>query len=202
MKAIIKIVEKHKNSHIKEVIDSRMKEFENVPKNFDDLFRELVFCILTAGTSAELGIKTIDHLGDVIFTGSEKDIQKKLKEVYRFHTIRAGYIYQARENFRNLDINDSDIRINIVQNIKGIGMKEASHFLRNIGMKNVAIIDFHIIDLLVKHGVVEPLKPKTMTPKKYLEIEEILKKLSQHTGTNLGELDLYLWYEETGKVLK
>jgi len=197
---LIDLVERLKSHKIKETINSRMTEFENVPKNFNDLFRELVFCILTAGTSAELGIKTIEHLGDVIFTGNEKDIQKKLKEVYRFHTIRAGYIYEARENFRNLDINAPDIRINLVENIKGIGFKEASHFLRNIGHKNVAIIDFHIVDLLVKQGLIE--KPNTITPKKYFEIEEILKRLSQKTNIDLGELDLYLWYEETGKILK
>ena len=197
---LIILVERLKSQEIRETINSRMTEFENVPRNFDDLFRELVFCILAAGTSAELGIKTINHLGDVIFTGSEKDIQKKLKEVYRFHTIRAEYIHQARENFRNLDINDSDIRINLVENIKGIGFKEASHFLRNIGHKNVAIIDFHIVDLLVRNGLIE--KPKTLTARKYLEIEEILKQLSQKTNIDLGELDLYLWYAETGKVLK
>jgi len=72
--------------------------------------------------------------------------------------------------------------------------------LRNIGYKNLSIIDFHIVDLLVKNGIIE--KPKTLIPKKYLEIEEILKQLAQRTNTNLGELDLYLWYEETGKVLK
>jgi len=197
---LIDLVERLKSQEIRETINSRMTEFENVPRNFDDLFRELVFCILTAGTSAELGMKTIAHLGDVIFTGSEKDIQKKLKEVYRFHTIRARYIHQARENFRNLDINDSDIRINLVKNIKGIGFKEASHFLRNIGHKNVAIIDFHIVDLLVRYGLIE--KPNTLTVKKYLEIEEILKQLSQKTNIDLGELDLYLWYAETGRVLK
>jgi len=200
MNAIIEIVENLKNDSIKNTIDSRMNEFENVPRNFDDLFRELVFCILTAGTSAELGIKTIEHLGDVIFTGNEKDLQKKLKEVYRFHTLRAGYIHKARDDFRKLDINDPDIRIKLVENIKGIGFKEASHFLRNIGHKNVAIIDFHIVDLLVRNGIIE--KPKTITPKKYSEIEEILKQLTEKTNTNLGELDLYLWYEETGKVLK
>jgi len=112
----------------------------------------------------------------------------------------AGYIHKARDDFRKLDINDPDIRIKLVENIKGIGFKEASHFLRNIGHKNVAIIDFHIVDLLVKNRIIE--KPKTITPKKYSEIEEILKQLTKETNTNLGELDLYLWYEETGKVLK
>jgi len=77
-----------------------------------------------------------------------------------------------------------------VENIKGLGFKEASHFLRNIGYKNIAIIDFHIIDLLVKYKIIET--PKTMTSKNYLEIEEILNKIAKKTSINLGELDLYL----------
>ena len=199
---LVEIVERLKSQEIRETINSRMTEFENVPRNFDDLFRELVFCILAAGTSAELGIKTINHLGDVIFTGSEKDIQKKLKEVYRFHTIRAEYIHQARENFRNLDINAQDIRINLVENIKGIGFKEASHFLRHIGYNNLAIIDFHIVDLLVKNNLIEAPKSRSITQKKYIEIENLLDEIAQKTNLCLGELDLYLWYEETGKILK
>lgn len=200
MDSLIQLVEDLKNSEIKQVVDKRMIEFSNIPRTFNDLFRELSFCLLTAGASAELGIKTINHIGDVIFTGNEQDIQKKLKEVYRFHTIRAGYIYNAREAFRQLDINHSEIRIQIVNNIKGIGMKEASHFLRNVGFKDYAIVDFHIVDILADHGVIE--KPKILTPNKYIEIENVLRQLAKATNTSLGELDLYLWYKETGKVLK
>ena len=201
MKELILIVEKLKNSDIKEIVDQRMNEFSRIRyKGYNEVFRELVFCILAAGTSAELGIKTVNHLGDTIFTGTKEDIQRKLKEVYRFHTIRAGYLDLARKNFRNVNLDDEDVREQLVKNIKGIGMKEASHFLRNIGFKNYAIIDFHIVDILSKNSLIE--KPKIITPKKYLEIEDLLKKLSEKTNTNLGELDLYLWYEETGKILK
>jgi len=200
MDSLISLVEELKASSIKKTVDQRIKEFSNIPRNFNDLFRELAFCILTAGTSAELGIKTINHLGDTLHEGTQEEIQKKLKEVYRFHTIRAGYIYNAREAFRQLDINHPEIRIHIVKNIKGIGMKEASHFLRNIGFKDYSIVDFHIVDILVDHGLIE--KPKTLTPNKYLEIENVLRKLAQKTNTSLAELDLYLWYKETGKVLK
>src|SRR3989344_6288551 len=200
MDSLTSLIEQLKVSEIKQVIDQRMREFSSIPRTFNDLFRELSFCLLTAGASAELGIKTINHIGDVIVTGNEQDIQKKLMEVYRFHTIRAGYIHNAREAFRQLNINHPEIRIQIVNNIKGIGMKEASHFLRNVGFKDYAIVDFHIVDILVDHGVIE--KPKTLTPNKYIEIENVLRKLAEATNTSLGELDLYLWYKETGKVLK
>jgi N-glycosylase/DNA lyase len=88
----------------------------------------------------------------------------------------------------------------LVKNVKGLGMKESSHFLRNVGYKDLAIIDFHIVDLLEREKLIE--RPKTITPKKYLEIEETLTKLGEKTSLNLAELDLYLWYLETGKILK
>ncbi|MFX1600424.1 MAG: N-glycosylase, partial [Promethearchaeota archaeon] len=81
-----------------------------------------------------------------------------------------------------------------------IGYKEASHFLRNIGYSNYAIIDFHIIDLLVQYNLIE--KPKTLTKTKYLKIEQVLKGIANKLNLNLAELDLYLWYLETGKILK
>ena len=75
--------------------------------------------------------------------------------------------------------NEYEKREWLVKNIKGIGYKEASHFLRNIGYKNIAIIDFHILDLLVKNNLLKE-KPKTLTKGKYLEIENILRKLAQN----------------------
>jgi N-glycosylase/DNA lyase len=200
MNKLISLVNELKNSEIKQIVDKRLEEFSNIPRNFNDLFKELAFCILTAGASAELGIKTINHLGDTLHGDNEQEIQKKLKEVYRFHTVRAGYLFNARKAFKELDINHPKIRDQLVKNIKGIGMKEASHFLRNIGFKDYAIVDFHIVDILANHGVIE--KPKTLTPKKYLEIEQVLRQLAEKTNTSLAELDLYLWYKETGKVLK
>jgi len=67
--------------------------------------------------------------------------------------------------------------------------KEASHFLRNIGSTNLAIIDFHIINLLINYGLIE--KPKTITCKKYLEIEGLLREIADKLDLNLAELDLY-----------
>src|SRR3989339_852298 len=49
--------------------------------------------------------KTIEHLGDIIFTGTEEDIKTKLKEVYRFYNKRAAYIRLARAHFFQIDLN-------------------------------------------------------------------------------------------------
>lgn len=88
----------------------------------------------------------------------------------------------------------------LVDNISGLGYKEASHFLRNIGFDDYAIIDFHILDILERYHLIK--KPKTLTAKRYRDIEAILRKLAAQTNLSLAELDLYLWYLETGKILK
>ena len=88
----------------------------------------------------------------------------------------------------------------LIRNVKGIGPKEASHFLRNIGYSGFAILDFHIINILARYGLIE--KPKTLTKRRYLEIEELLRSIAAKTDLSLAELDLYLWYMETGKILK
>jgi len=88
----------------------------------------------------------------------------------------------------------------LVKNVKGFGMKVASHYLRNVGKPEHAILDFHIINLLEKEGLIK--RPKTLTVKKYLEIEKVLYKVAREVNLPMGELDFYLWYIETGKVLK
>ncbi len=200
MNILISQINELRNSPIRNVIDARMSEFSSIPRDFSSLFRELAFCILTAGTSAELGLRTVNHLGNTLLSGSQDEIQGKLKEIYRFHTIRAGYLYGARNNFKQINVNDKNIRDLLVNYVKGIGMKEASHFLRNIGFNNYAIVDFHIIDLLVREGLIA--KPKTLTSKRYVEIENVLRELAKKADLSLAELDLYLWYMETEKVLK
>jgi N-glycosylase/DNA lyase len=210
MNKLVKIVEDLKKSSMKKVVDKKMEEFEELgKKSSKDLFKELCFCLLTANFSAQGGIKIQNEIQDGFGNLTEEELAKKLSELgHRFPNARAKFIFEARkykDNIKEILIafeTENEMRDWLVKNIKGLGFKESSHFLRNIGYKNIAIIDFHIVDLLVKNDLIEPLKNKSLTPNKYLEVEQILKKISEKTNTNLGELDLYLWYEETGKILK
>ncbi|MEX0920190.1 MAG: N-glycosylase/DNA lyase [Candidatus Pacearchaeota archaeon] len=208
MNSIIELIEKLKNEPVSETISQRMKEFEDLgKKHSNEIFKELCFCLLTANFSAAGGIKIQNEIGDGFLHLTEKELATKLSDLgHRFPNARAKYILESQKHKDNLKEtltflkDDEEARDWLIKNIKGLGMKEASHFLRNIGYKNVAILDFHIIDLLVGEGIIE--RPKTLTPKRYLEIENSLKELSEKTQIPLGELDLYLWHHETGKVLK
>ncbi len=210
MQQLINLVFDLKNSPIRQTVDLRMNEFFEMGKKPDsELFKELCFCLMTANFSALGGIKIQNAIGDKFASMPEEELAKQLAVLgHRFPNMRAKFIVEARKHKDNirkiLDSfkTDSERREWFTKNVKGLGMKESSHFLRNIGYKNVAIIDFHIVDLLARNGLIEKPKNKSLTPKKYLEIENVLKQIAEKTKTNLGELDLYLWYEETGKILK
>ncbi|MFW9821032.1 MAG: N-glycosylase/DNA lyase [Candidatus Thorarchaeota archaeon] len=208
MQELLNEIQLLKHSDTKTRIESRLTEFSVIKdQSKEEIFKELCFCIMTANCSAMKCIEVHEHIGENFLTFSEIELAKKFKELgYRFPNIRSNFIIKARENLSMLeDIIKSDndenyLREWIVKNVKGIGYKEASHFLRNIGYTDYAIVDFHIVDLLVKYNIIE--KPKTMTKSIYLEIEKILKAIGNQLDLNMAELDLYLWFLETGKILK
>lgn len=205
---LLETIEELKKSEVKNLVNKRIREFkENKKKSNIEIFKELCFCILTANFNAERSIKIQEEIGNGFLTLSKSILAEKLRKLgHRYPETRAKYIVEARRHVDTLkDIinsfnDEQELREWLVKNIKGIGYKEASHFLRNIGYTNLAILDFHIINVLAKHGLIK--KPKTLTKRKYLEIEGILKVISKRLKLNLAELDLYLWYLETGKILK
>ena len=203
MRKLLDKIKELKKSQVKETVDRRMIEFEQIGKDKEKVFQELCFCLLTANFSAQRCIVIQEKLGDKFSKLDENKLARELKKLgHRFPNARAGFISRAKNckiDFGKF-YNSSELRNWLVDSVKGIGMKEASHFLRNIGYKNLAIIDFHIVDLLVREELVE--RPKTMTREKYLKIEDVLWDLARKSGLSLAELDLYLWYMETGKVLK
>jgi len=207
----------HKSYRSKsKIIKSRLTEFTNILESSDDkkLFEEMVFCILTAGTSAKLCLQVIPEIKNVIHTGSKEQITKILKRCYRFYNLRADYIFVTREYLRNefnleirkmlLSFEDRLERRDFLaqnKNIKGLGYKESSHFLRNIGFKEYAILDKHIIGYLNELGVINEAKSPS-SRKKYLEIENSFKEFAIVNDFDIDELDLLLWSEKTGAILK
>ncbi len=196
---LLKQLKKLQKKPVSRIIESRINEFRQFPDK--KLFNELSFCLMTANFNAERAIKIQEAIGDGFKNFPEKILKKRLKELgHRFPNARAKYIADARGiNFNEMR-QSSDKREFLVKNVKGLGMKEASHFLRNIGYLDYSIIDFHIMDVLADNGLIE--KPKCLSRKKYLEIEKMLLGISKRLKMSMGELDLYLWYLETGKVLK
>jgi len=208
MEALIGEIERLKGSDVSKVINERIEEFKRKGESGEDeIFSEMCFCITTANFNAKRSMEMQEKLRKDYCYLPEPELAGKLREMgHRFPEARAGYISGARTHKEGIKDkmsgfeDETELRGWIADNVKGLGYKEASHFLRNIGHEDVAIIDFHIIDLLVKHKIIE--RPKTLTKKRYLEIEGKLRELAGKVNLNLAELDLYLWHMETGKILK
>lgn len=192
----------------------RLGQFKKVwNKNDKKIFSELCFCILTPQSKAIVCDEIINKLirNQLLFKGNINNIMPYLKKA-RFYKNKSKYIIEARKFFKNsnnirikdkLDVkNIITTRDWLVENIKGIGYKEASHFLRNIGFgKNLAILDVHILRNLKKFGVIEEL-PISLTKNRYLDIESKFKKFSDRIEIPMAHLDLLFWSMETGKIFK
>ncbi len=207
---LIERIESLKNNPPGEKVDERIEEFEKVGgKGNNRWFSELCFCVLTANCSAKSAIQIQDELGSDGFIGlSLEELQEVLEENgYRFYRRRAEYIVENRkfsENVKDIVIGFSDLkeaRKWLDREVMGIGYKEASHFLRNVGYKHLMIVDRHILRILNKEGIIEEI-PNTLTKKKYIEIEKKVKELAEKVNLSLAEIDLYLWFMETGEILK
>lgn len=129
---------------------------------------------------------------------------------YRFPNIRARNIVNAAEVLYQKDYpllwilrnyrQDQVVRDFLVRNIPGIGLKQASHFLRNIGYSNsLAIIDSHIISFLIDVGAIHRKKIGSVTPKVYIELETVIQDLSESLDLNLSIFDMAIWRYMRGK---
>lgn len=200
----------------KNVIEARLKEFKKLwdEGTDEEIFAELAFCLLTPQSKALVCWRAIENLRDsgVLWFGDEKYILNYLKGV-RFKYTKAQNIVKAR-NFFTIDgdlkikdmlsqfSNPVEMRDFLVRNVRGMGYKEASHFLRNVGLgEELAILDRHILKNLVKLGVIDEV-PKGLTKRRYLKIEEKMKEFSRSIDIPMAHLDLVLWYRQTGRVFK
>ncbi|MCK9582817.1 MAG: N-glycosylase/DNA lyase [Endomicrobiales bacterium] len=216
---------------IKNKLSKRLEDFHEVWKTYpeEELFGELAFCILTPQSSAKMCWRAIENLKNknLLLKGKKEQIEKELFGV-RFKYTKAQRIVEAREkvtiksashlcagetspegrgkiSLRKILNEHTNCQLKrewLVQNIKGIGYKEAGHFLRNIGFaQELAILDRHILKNLKYFGVISEI-PKTLTKSKYFEIENLMKKFAKKTGIPLDHMDLLFWQKETGEVFK
>jgi N-glycosylase/DNA lyase len=187
-------------------IRNRLKEFKKI-EDENLLFKELCFCILVANTSLEKTLEIWKKIDNGFLKYNKKQLSLKLKSLgYRFYNKRADYILYNRklkkiikEKIKELSV--FYLREWLVKNLKGIGFKEASHFLRNIGFKDFAILDRHILRFLFKNKMINEI-PSNLSKRKYLEIENKLKNLADKLNITLSELDFLIFYLETGTLPK
>ncbi len=200
------IVDKYKE--LKTPIRNRLKEFSLVPES--EYFYELCFCICTPQSRARNAFQVVEKLKKVDFYNKPFNPVKLLnhKDHYvRFHNQKANRLQKLISTYPkvlellNSNLSSFDKRNGIKELVDGFGYKEASHFLRNIGYRDLAVLDRHILKHLV---ICKALKevPKVGSAKQYFEVEKKFLKFAQNVGIPIDELDLLFWSYETGEILK
>jgi len=197
-------------------IESRLQQFKALTCASEErIFEEMCFCILTPQSSALAADRVIRYaVGTrLLYRGTREMIADAIaRSEVLYPENKARFIIEAREKFiderskcmslRSLLVQDPlQARENIVANVKGLGYKEASHFLRNIGYEGLAILDRHILRTLVEAGVICEL-PKALSRKTYLDIEQKVLAYARRLGIPPDALDMVMWSAKTGHVFK
>jgi N-glycosylase/DNA lyase len=176
-----------------------------------EMMSELLFCVLTPQSKAKSCWAAIERLqkSDLLFCGEAQNVCACLSGV-RFHNKKSVFLVAARnsmgsdnpKHFISAFETPFEARAWFAQNIKGYGLKEASHFLRNIGQgESLAILDRHILKNIVSLGIIDKIPP-SMTDKNYFGIENKMTAFSLYSKIPMSHLDILLWFKQTGEIFK
>ena len=193
----------------KNAIRRRLAEFRAVDPS--EYFYELAYCLLTPQTSAENAGKVVEELQRLSFHSLPVDPEPILRNrstYIRFHTTKSKHLLKLKDDAPTIlkalsELRDASAKREwLVNNVMGLGYKEATHFLRNVGLnEGLAILDRHILRNLKRYGAIRSV-PKSLSRKQYLSLERSFARFSQRIGISLDELDLVFWSTETGMIRK
>lgn len=205
---------------LEENIDQKYEIFSSIWElGSSEILPELIFCLCTPQTNAKLGWKATQaiFISNVWLLEDEPAI-KILENILgesgvRFKNKKSKYILEVFRKFENIDLKhfiNTLIKTHgiigtrnwLAKNIKGFGMKEASHFLRNIGLgDDIAILDRHILNCLKTHAGITVRK--SLNNKEYERIEMEMKKFADKINIPLFALDFVFWAEKhSGEIFK
>ncbi|MEQ1921262.1 MAG: hypothetical protein ABL952_02025 [Pyrinomonadaceae bacterium] len=197
-------------------IRRRLDEFAAIRESGTDRvhWEEMVFCFFTGGCSARMGINSLEAVKPILMDADQQQLANALVGSHRYPNARSKYIVASRQFL----LEHCDLKLRnklegfdcsharrdwLVQEpgIKGLGYKEASHYLRNIGFTGYAILDKHVLNCLAELKIIGDPKPPN-TRSRYLMVEERLRQFTREINIDFDELDLVLWSMKTGVILK
>lgn len=190
-------------------IIGRLEDFARVaPERW---FYELCFCLMTPQSSAVHAALVQADLEAMNFLVKGQDVVQVLRapdRYIRFHHTKHKRLHRAREMWPLIEqviadplLGSRDRRDALRELVDGFGMKEASHFLRNIGQRGLAIIDRHLLTNMVTCGIFEEI-PSVSTITRYRDVEQRFSEYCQSIEIDMDEIDLLFWCAQTGHVLK
>jgi N-glycosylase/DNA lyase len=186
-----------------------------------DLRYELVACLLGSQVRAESADKALDRLcsagllADKRWQATDKNFENEVSTVladqhagdrqrssHRFPLVRAKQIAQMREVLQFKPLSErlpsgvpiKDIRAGLVCDMPGIGPKQASMFLRNIGMSyDIAILDVHVLAFFQRLGLLPEDRVELSSLKRYEQTEIVASRYAAECGHPVGLIDWAIW---------
>lgn len=187
----------------------------------DELWCELVACILGSRVRFEVAHSAVERMGrrglfsklkrSSRFDKYEQDVVEALSEAngtgerrYPFFRMRANQIRHAAEHIYGRCgtirefLEDSrdfrDARRRLAAEVSGLGPKQASLFLRNIGYAaHIAILDVHVLTYMNWVGLTRAPIRSVPTVKKYEDLEDAFIERAFSFGYAPNRFDLAVW---------
>ena len=180
----------------------------------DNLWRELVYCILGSRVRFETVYAAVDRMydfnllssprSDSEFNELEQNTVEALSTGYPYFRVRANHIrraaehiYKSKGSIKNFLSNINDVRSArrlLATEVVGLGPKQASLYLRNIGFtKSIAVLDTHILTYLSWVGFVESPLKSVSSVGKYESLEESFINYAYSLGCSPDRFDLAVW---------
>ena len=189
------------------------------------LVKELLVCILGSGVRHDISVSYVTGIIQSNLLTKKKilnnEIQLAIREIlqspvnsctgnsvyrrYRYpkrgakfisHSIfNIYYKYRSLNKLVNSDLDVFTLRRELIYLCPGIGPKQASHFLKNIGYTDeVAILDRHIIRYMELAGENNEIRFKIATIDKYEEIEKRFISLINKFQYSVSVVDQAMWF--------
>lgn len=203
------------------LIEQQVDAKSSSPWTGYDLRRELVACILGSQVRHEMATTALERLeeaqllNDTWWTGSRDTFESNVFDVlsgrtphfkrkwcYRFPKARSQQLAKARDAIAEQSLSErlskfSDpkrVRKELVKDISGLGPKQASMFLRNIGRcYDLAILDTHVLRFMDVKNLLCLKKTKINTVKAYERTEKIVVNYANELGYPAGYMDWAIW---------
>ncbi len=202
---------KHSTKIHKNQINS-LTEYCNAKKNNLEKWFELIYSILVSTQVKTTLVEKcynnlLEDFFDILhpdflqkqfeFTSIQEIVEKSLRDDgYRFYKTKSKTILNVIVYFQkykyDIDqfLNHFDTYVEIrkeLTTIEGIGLKTASHWLRNLGFY-IPVIDIHVKNLLMRFKIIREDNFS------YLDYESVQNLVTTKLGIDNITLDLSLWY--------
>jgi N-glycosylase/DNA lyase len=121
---------------------------------------------------------------------------------YRFPKIRSRQIAQSRDtlaltpitSFLSSERSPKSLRRRLATTIPGLGPKQASMFLRNVGFTyELAVLDTHVIRYIALQGMASETIASIQTLEAYERVEDTVVSYAASVGYPAGLIDRAIW---------